>query len=211
MKIYGISGLGADERVFHYLDIEADFEPVAWITPLKDETLPAYAQRLAAVIDTSQPFGLLGVSFGGMVAVEISKKLSPKATWLVSSVATRTELPLLYRIAGQSGILRRLPPWLFRPPGFASRYFFGTQNPLLQQIIGDTDLKFAKWSVNQLTRWQNMELPPNLIRITGSKDRTLPATTIANTHVIPQGGHFIIVDRAQEVNQKINESINKLC
>jgi hypothetical protein len=210
MKIYGISGLGADERVFDYLQLEADFEAIAWIEPLKNESLPAYAHRLAEVIDTSQPFGLLGVSFGGLVAVEISKKLSPVATWLISSVATRQELPWLYKAVGRLGIIPWLPSALFIPPRFATRYFFGTKNPLLQAILDDTDLRFAQWSVHQLTRWQNTTVPAPLVRITGSKDRMLPTAKVPNSNVIANGGHFMVVDNAQKVSQKMNESINKL-
>ena len=65
MKIYGISGLGADQRVFKYLKLDCEFIPIDWITPLKRESIENYALRLAQVIDTNEAFGILGVSFGG--------------------------------------------------------------------------------------------------------------------------------------------------
>jgi hypothetical protein len=99
---------------------------------------------------------------------------------------------------------------LFIPPRFATRYFFGTKNPLLQAILDDTDLRFAQWSVHQLTRWQNTTVPAPLVRITGSKDRMLPTAKVPNSNVIANGGHFMVVDNAQKVSQKMNESINKL-
>ena len=40
MKIYGISGLGADKRVFKYLKLDFDFIPIDWIDPLKDKLIP---------------------------------------------------------------------------------------------------------------------------------------------------------------------------
>ena len=47
MKVYFLSGLGADKTVFQFLDL--DFcEPVfiEWIPPHKNESLPDYALRL---------------------------------------------------------------------------------------------------------------------------------------------------------------------
>ena len=210
MKIYGISGLGADERVLASLDLHCEFVPIAWITPLKNESLEAYAHRLAKVIDQSEPFGLLGTSFGGMVATEISKVLRPEVTFLVSSVATRAELPGLYKMMGWTGCISWLPAWLFDPPRVAAHYFFGTKNPLLGQILDDTDPGFARWSINVLTRWQNTALPDNCIRIAGTADRMLPPVDAPNTYLIEGGSHFMIVDKAQEVSAVINEQIAKI-
>ena len=39
-----------------------------------------YAKRMAGKINTEEEFGILGVSFGGLVAVEMSKILKPKMT-----------------------------------------------------------------------------------------------------------------------------------
>ncbi len=44
-----ISGLGADERVFQYLDVPVpDKNFVKWIDPRKNESLENYAARLAS-------------------------------------------------------------------------------------------------------------------------------------------------------------------
>jgi hypothetical protein len=43
MKIYGISELGADKRVFKYLTLEHELIPVDWIKPKKNETLIGYS------------------------------------------------------------------------------------------------------------------------------------------------------------------------
>lgn len=39
MKIYGISGLGADKRVFQFLTLNYEFISIDWITPNKNETI----------------------------------------------------------------------------------------------------------------------------------------------------------------------------
>lgn len=45
---------------------------IEWIEPLPNETIEQYAKRLAQCIDTSQPYVIIGVSFGGLIATEIN-------------------------------------------------------------------------------------------------------------------------------------------
>jgi len=66
MNAYFISGLGADKRIFSKLKLSEKINiiHVDWINPDRNETLEAYSKRLSRIIDTSQPFALVGVSFG---------------------------------------------------------------------------------------------------------------------------------------------------
>lgn len=152
-KIYAISGLGADRRVFNFLDLDLELVPIDWIEPRKNEPIENYAERLSKIIDTSHDFILMGVSFGGLVAVEISKILKPKLTILISSVATKKEIPKFFKLIGQTGIINLIPKELFNPPRKLAHYLFGARNKtLLNQILHDTDLRFAKWAVQELTQ-----------------------------------------------------------
>ena len=47
MKLYAISGLGADQRVFKYLTLDCEIIPLEWIDPQKNEPLENYAIRLS--------------------------------------------------------------------------------------------------------------------------------------------------------------------
>ncbi len=58
MKLYAISGLGADQRVFQFLTLEYELFPIDWITPIQNETIEDYAIRLPKIIDTSTDFGI---------------------------------------------------------------------------------------------------------------------------------------------------------
>ena len=46
MRIFAISGLGADERVFKYLNLNCEIIVIQWITPFKKEKIRDYAKRL---------------------------------------------------------------------------------------------------------------------------------------------------------------------
>lgn len=209
MKIYGISGLGADERVFDYLTLEHELIPVEWIVPQNRESIVDYSKRLIEKykIGSKTEFGVLGVSFGGLVATEISKLTKPSLTILISSVETKDELPILIRLVGKLKIIDLIPKQLFSPPKAIARFLFGTnKKELLNSILDDTDLSFAKWAVGELVGWTNEYRLPNLIKIGGANDKLLPPKG-ENSILIAQGEHFMIVDRAEEVSEIINMSI----
>ncbi len=69
-KIYFISGLGADERVFQSLSIEKSHAAIyiKWFEPFTKETLVQYVERLKVQINQDEAYILLGVLFGGIVA-----------------------------------------------------------------------------------------------------------------------------------------------
>lgn len=208
LKIYAFSGLGADSRVFNYLNLDVDLVVIDWINPKKNEAIESYARRLSTLIDTNQNFGLMGVSFGGLVAVEVSKLLHPKFTILISSVASKQEIPKFFQLVGRSGILNLIPKSLFDPPRKLAHYLFGARNKdLLNQILDATDLKFAKWAVQELTQWNNEEQIPNMIRIHGTYDKLLPWKGTGNIELIEKGDHFMIVDHADKVSRVINKKI----
>ena len=208
MNLYGISGLGADRRVFDFLELTCPLIPIEWIEPLENESIEAYSLRLSEAIDTEEDFVLIGVSFGGLVAVEISKILKPRQTILISSAETKDELRGLYRGAGKTGLLKALPTKLFDPPRRAASFIFGTKRKaLLNSILDDTDLKFAKWAVNELVNWKNQERIDGIIRIHGTHDKLIPWKGTGKVDLIEAGEHFMIVDRAQEVSDLINKRI----
>ena len=211
MKIYGISGLGADKRVFDFLKLDYELIPIEWIEPKEKESLKNYSLRLSQIIDVKSNFGLIGVSFGGLVAVEIGKILNPKLTILISSAETKNELRPIYRSLGQLGFLNKLPSKVFDPPRKIAHFIFGTSNKkLLNSILDDTNLEFAKWAVNELVNWTNQDRIKNLIRIHGTNDKLIPWTSTEKGDLIEGGEHFMIVDRAQEISEIINKKIKNV-
>ncbi len=211
MKVYGIGGLGVDERVFSELNLNFEITPLKWIIPKTDETIANYAARLSEQIDTSKPFIIIGVSFGGMVALEINKLLNPDKIILISSAAFKTEIPIIFRVIGKAGLINLIPNFLLKPPGFVANYFFGVSEPkykiMLHEILLDTDSNFLRWAANQIANWNNNEKPNNMIRIHGSSDRLLGFQNKKCVRLILSGGHFMIMNRAKEISQILNHEI----
>ncbi len=209
MKLYCISGLGADRRVFDRLSVHAELTHLDWIEPLPDEPLTAYAMRLATDIDQDEPYAIAGLSFGGLIATEIAHRLNPVATILISSAATKAELPSIYRLFGGTGIPKVMPEFMFDlPSGFAA-FLFGTdEKEMLDAILEDTDHGFVKWAITELTTWQNDTVPERVFRIHGDHDKVIPAPAGQEYDLIKDGGHFAIVDRAEAVSTAINRILS---
>ena len=97
MKLYQISGLGANEKVFKNLQLPSDLEIInlPWIQPEKNETLEHYAERMAEGINSNEEFLLMGVSFGGIIVKEMNRFLNPKFNFLISTIKGRSR-PIIY-------------------------------------------------------------------------------------------------------------------
>jgi pimeloyl-ACP methyl ester carboxylesterase len=124
-KIYVISGLGVDQRVFSKIDFGSlDITYLDWITPSRNEPLSIYAKRISAKITAEQPI-LIGLSFGGMLAMEIAKIITVQRVILLASAKGRDELPVLYRLAGRLKLNVFVPNSLLKTHSFLSDYVFG--------------------------------------------------------------------------------------
>ena len=212
MRVYGISGLGADERVFlkvnAYLKQPITFVP--WLEPERNETLQHYAFRMADTLDNSEPFALVGVSFGGMVSSEITKILKPVRTVLVSSAACRQELPFYFRGAGRLHLVPYIPESLLTIPrplmDVISSLKAKEDRKLMGDIMRDTDPKFLKWAVNSILTWDNDEVPTDIRRIHGDSDRLLPLRAEANQ--LLKGGHLVIIEQAEIMAGMIEKELS---
>ena len=211
MKIYGISGLGADKRVFDSLNLILEIESLTWIPPEDKEDVGTYASRLCSRINEKEDFILLGVSFGGLVAIEISKILKPKLTILVSSIETADELKTLFSFFGKTKINHILPKQLFVPPKSIAYYLFGAKDKkMLSNILNDTDRYFAKWAVSAMLNWKNDQKITPILKINGGNDRMINGRVDENTVIIKDGAHFMIVDNSTEVSEIINKRIEEI-
>lgn len=211
--IYFISGLGADERVFQFLDLtKFEHHFIKWNEPLRNESLPSYCKKLSEQIDHHQEIILIGVSFGGIIAQEIAKIIAVKKVIIISSVKTFREYSWQLKLASKLQIHKIAPLWFLTLSNkLTADYYFSTQSKeesiLLHQIIKDTDPKFLVWAIHQIMNWKNKSYPSNLVHIHGTNDRIFPIRYLRKVIKLPKSGHFMIVNRAKEIEQLIFEII----
>ncbi|MCC7302106.1 MAG: alpha/beta hydrolase [Bacteroidia bacterium] len=212
-KIYLFSGLGADERIFHKLHLPGfTLTHIKYIMPEPRERLDQYAARLLTQITSPEPV-LIGLSFGGMVAVEMAKHITPRKVILIASAKTKNEIPYYYRLAGKirlhkiltSGILRGTNPftnWLFDAR-------CAEEKKLLRDIIAGTDPAFLKWAVDQVVCWENCTPTPDLVHIHGTRDKILPARFVRCDISVKNGGHFMTLNEANEMNRILTDILRE--
>ncbi|HTQ64825.1 MAG TPA: alpha/beta hydrolase [Puia sp.] len=215
MKVYFISGLGADKRVFKHISLPDRFEVIylEWMAPEINESIEGYAVRLSEKINTNVPFSLVGLSMGGMIASEISKRYKPRLTILISSVPLSSDLPPYYKWIASINLGRLIPVRLMKS-AFIVRRLFATETnddkSTLIQMIRDTDMKFTKWAMSAIPKWKNKELPLPYIHIHGTSDKVLPVRYTKPTHVIEKGGHLIVMNRANEINRILEKAFSHI-
>jgi pimeloyl-ACP methyl ester carboxylesterase len=215
-QIYCLSGLGADQRIFHKLNIPAtDMQHLDWLLPIeRSEELSDYAKRLAANIRHEHPV-LMGVSFGGMMAIEIAKLIPVKAVILISSVKSSQELPVWMKVFGKCKAEYLLPsvPLKSIRPLTAIRpiqnYFLGADTPEAIEIANEfrdnVNPLYLKWSVRQIFNWKNDWSPPKIFHLHGDNDKLFPIARIKPTHVIRNGGHFMVMSHCEEIGRIVSE------
>jgi hypothetical protein len=206
MTVYFISGLGADKRAFEKLTLPASWEArhIEWVDNNENETLISYCHRLCLQIDTKAPFLIVGLSFGGIVAVELTKIINPERVIIISSVSMDSELPILYKIFGFFKLDKILPGSSFRKPSSFLYWFFGTKTKeekhLLKQILENTSPHFAKWAVGKILRWKNPVRPKGLLHIHGTADKIFPYSKTHADIKINGGGHLMVYSHADEIS-----------
>lgn len=213
MKLYCLSGLGVDERAFQNIEVDnVELSHIAWIDPLKNETLEQYAKRLFEETKPEDGYNLLGVSFGGMIAAEFAKIKKPNKLFLVSTISNSSELSLPFKIGMTLRIYKLITSKLIRKSNFITNYLFGVENEsdklLLRQILYDTDPKFLKWAFNAIFNWDN-PVKPIGITIHGTKDKIFPIKSDIN-YKIKNGGHLMVINYAKEISEIIENEMHKL-
>ncbi len=213
-KIYFVSGLGADKRVFVNLKIDHPFQKhIEWEIPNKNESLQNYCKRLIAQIDLNSEIILIGVSFGGVIAQEISKIISVKKTIIVSSIKNKKEMDWQLQWVSKTNIYKLFPPKLLKFLNkLTADYYFGIkskeESKLLKQIIEDTNVLFSDWAIHQLMKWDNTSSIP-LLHIHGTKDKIFPTAKIKNYTPIENGGHLMILNKADRISFIINQHLKE--
>ena len=215
MKVYFISGMCVNCKVFDKIELPAGHEKqyIEWHLPEDDETMEEYTQSMANIIDTTQSFILVGYSLGGIIIQEMNKFLKPKKNILISSMKSIDEIPPLFRIAKKAHITEHLPKQLYTTnkniSSLFTRLVYNMPIDDIEQCVTYTSPEYMKWATYQITHWEPTIKLDNLYHIHGTKDQIFPYKQIQNAFFIEDGDHLMVMKKAEEVNQILNEIILK--
>lgn len=214
-KIYCISGLGADFRIFKNLSLPEGFSltPIPWQEADEVDTTASYADKLSRQITDDDPV-LIGVSFGGMMAIEISKLRHVKKIFIISSIKTSREKPRYFRIASTLKLNKIIPLKSTRILEPIENYNLGVRTPeekaLAHEYRRHYNQKFLDWSIDKIIHWQNNVYPGNLVHIHGSSDHIFPLKYIRPDYIIKKGGHIMVMSRAGEISGILRKELRNI-
>lgn len=214
MNLYCLSGLGADQRIFRKLEIPGiTLVSVPWLVPDKHDDMACYAQKLASKIPEKNPL-ILGVSFGGMLATEISRMQPVKKVFIVSSLKDASQLPPVSPLLKFLFDHRMFPVGLSKIRNKVTFERFGAETEeeknLLMDILRDTDNGFSKWAFKALLNWNTTTPAVNTLHLHGSADQIIPPDHLHPDYLIEGGTHFMIYKRASEVAAIIGKELDSL-
>jgi hypothetical protein len=214
LNVYCIPGMGVDGRLFRNLKIDdSRLYHIKWLTPCRNESLQEYALRLSEQIDSSQPFILIGVSFGGMCSVEIAKHLNPVRTFLISSCKKSNELPLKISFWKKFSLYKKLSDAFYIKGAMLVKRQFGVvtkeQSEKFHEMLKTAPDNYFSGAVHCIMNWKNEIIPEGLIHIHGTADRVLPHNKMICDYKLDGGDHFMIVSRAEEINEIINRELKE--
>ena len=208
-----IPGLGADPRLFSQQQ-KAFPQSIAppWLAPQRNESLSQYAQRWARKLNLGRNCYLMGVSFGGMVALEMARWVRPRAVILVGSCLSPEAIPPYFRIAGSLPYWPQLAKGLCRIFPVPSSYFLGakkrSQRRLVLQMFLETPDEFAQWTVAAIRSWEGFKERGIRVRhIHGKRDHLILASKVRPDKIVRDGGHLINLSHPREVNRFIRQCL----
>ncbi|WP_027378224.1 alpha/beta hydrolase [Chryseobacterium daeguense] len=208
MKIYVVSGLGADFKVLEKIQFPAHHEVVFidWLIPDQNETFYQYVERMAEKVDDSEPFYLLGYSFGGIMVQEINKLKPAKKVVILGSIKSDKEKSRLIKVGQVTKIPKMLPLRFFNDKTTNAysvvRKLFDPKNPKLLQYFSVRDPHYLKWSIEKISEWK-FEENPDVIQILGDRDIVFPIKNSKPDFIVKGGTHLFPATKYKEVSKII--------
>jgi pimeloyl-ACP methyl ester carboxylesterase len=212
MKIYVVSGLGANELIFSKLVLPSNYELIhlPWLMPTENETIESYAQRMSNRIDVNEKFILMGLSLGGIIAQEIAKIKPPRKLILFSTIKSENEKPLWISMNQYLHINKIFPYFLlnnyYLVKIFANLIRLIKPNaPDLSRIYTFRDNRYTKWAFQHVIDWKNIPLEIETHHFHGTSDFVFPYSKIQDPIKLENGTHVCVYEQAEKISEILNE------
>lgn len=207
-------GLAASPTIFERIQLPDDlFEMhlLEWEIPLEQESLQAYAQRIAKKITHENPV-LIGVSFGGVLVQEMKAYLQPKKVIIISSVKANTEFPRRFKIAKTTKAYKLIPTQLFENVESLMKFSFGSsiikqRLVLYEKFLAVRNKHYLDWSIEQIINWERKDIDPEIIHIHGDADEVFPPKYIKEFIPVKGGTHIMILTKYKWLNENLPKII----
>ncbi|MGC1473943.1 MAG: alpha/beta hydrolase [Psychroserpens sp.] len=213
IHVYLMPGMAANPTIFEYIELpknQFEIHWLEWMMPLKGESLELYAKRMINKIEHDN-IVLLGVSFGGILVQEMSKYMSLRKLFVVSSVKSKHELPKRMKVMRYTKAYKLLPTALVANIDVLAKYAFGDtitkRIELYKKYLSVSDKDYLDWSIENVIEWDQDQPNEDAIYIHGDKDVVFPNSCRGNCIVIKGGTHIMVINKYKWFNENLPKLI----
>jgi pimeloyl-ACP methyl ester carboxylesterase len=213
IPVYFMPGLAASSTIFERIKLPEDtFEVLLleWEIPLDNETLTAYAKRVAMNIKHENPV-LIGVSFGGILVQEMARFIDARKVIVISSVKSNLEFPRRMKIAKTTKAYKLIPVKLILNVENLAKFSFGDKInqrlKLYEKFLSVRDRRYLEWAIEQVILWNRTEVDKKVIHIHGDADDIFPIKYIENCIIVKGGTHIMILNKYRWLNENLPKII----
>lgn len=211
--IYFVPGLAAGKEIFENISFPEEryiIHVLDWIIPKKNETLIGYAQKMSLKVVEPNSV-LIGVSFGGLVAQEMSLFLDLKKLIIISCIKSKYELPKRLQFITKTKAYKLMPTGIIHNNVNLVKYAIGSKTKkklsLYQKYLFVRDKDYLDWAIQQMLCWKREKQVDQVIHIHGDNDHVFPLKNIKDCIVIPNGTHIMIINKYRWLNKNIPKII----
>src|SRR5690606_25579374 len=212
--VYFIPGMAANTQIFERIHLDKDLfqtHYIEWLEPLKNESLRAYSQRMAKNITDENPV-LIGVSFGGIIAQEITRIMPVKQVIIISSIKNSRELPTYFKWVNGLSLYKFFPNHLtWKALDFYAKI---TPDKKWKNRIKDYDKyltvrsnNYLRWCITMIAQPQNENNLDNIVHIDGKKDPFFPSNLRTNAIIVEDAGHALVLTNGSWLNRQVHQII----
>lgn len=213
--IYCTPGLGLDHRIFGKLSIpEVELKFLDYIEPLNDEPIAAYAKRLSEKIKDNT-FSIMGMSLGGILAIEISRIKKVESLFLISTVKNKSEVPSIFKYMDLLPTKNKTTSKLAIDASVAFKPYYGKSdtagNKLFDSMIRSASVELLAWGVQQVSNWSyKEELNRPFYHLHGTADLIFPLKNINKAETVKGATHYMLYNNAEDISKRIEARIKIL-
>jgi pimeloyl-ACP methyl ester carboxylesterase len=206
LPIYLLPGMTSDYPVYSRLTpLLQNARIVDFIDPKINESLTSYARRMA---EQFPPLCYIaGVSFGGILALEISRIVQPAGCILIASVTGPDELPPWFRVWRRLG--GRNCSSILNIIGNAAAIVpksIRTSSTIRATKLSGVAGAWHRWATSAVLDWNPDPLPISspLLHIHGDADSTFPIRYTKPNVVVANGRHSLPISHPVETANAIH-------
>jgi pimeloyl-ACP methyl ester carboxylesterase len=215
IPVYFVPGLAAGKEIFRNILLpKTEYQTIIleWLIPEKNEALSTYSARMAHLVKEPDAV-LVGVSFGGVVAQEMSVFLDLRKLIIISSIKVRNELPQRLKIAAKTLAYKLVPTSLVLSASDLTKFAIGPKTEkrlkLYQEYLHVRDKTYLDWAIEQMVTWKRNKEIEGVVHLHGDSDPIFPIKNISNCIKIKGGTHIMLLNKGSLITKRLIEIIQE--